>query len=120
LARSILEPWPFVLLILAALTLAAQPLQKFRTFFPADSAAAPAALRTASSKSATATDGAVWTVAERGVIRTDPKAPPEDRVQYFNGLRYLPDDDVSAIVTDASRGVWVRTKTGISHIELKP
>ena len=111
----------FVLLILAALMLGAQPLQKFRTFFPADSAAAPAALRTGSSKSTTASDGAIWTIAERGVVRTDPKAPPEDRVQYINGQRYLPEDEVAAIAPDESHGVWVRTKTGrISHIELKP
>jgi hypothetical protein len=55
------------------------------------------------------------------VIRTDPQAPPEDRVQYLNGQRYLPEDEVSAIAPDESHGVWVRTKSGrISHIELKP
>jgi hypothetical protein len=36
------------------------------------------------------------------------------------GRRYLPDDHVVQIVPDGKAGVWVRTGTGISHIELRP
>jgi hypothetical protein len=37
----------------------------------------------------------------------------------FAGRRYLPDDDVQQLVPDTAGGVWVRTRTGVSHIELR-
>ncbi len=61
-------------------------------------------------------DGAVWKAAERGLTRADGKG-----IQYFHGLRYLADDAVECIAPDDSAaGVWVKTRTGVSRIELKP
>jgi hypothetical protein len=111
----------FTLILFAASLSAEDPVQKFRTFYPPDAPEAPAALKSAPHLSATATDGAVWTAAAgAGVLRTDLKAAPEDRTQYFAGKRYLPDDEIVSLAPDSARGVWVRTRTGISHIELRP
>lgn len=100
--------------------LAAQT-QKFRTFHDLDSPAVPAGLRESAPLPAIAatSDGAVWLGAARGLIRFDPKAAPEDRRQFFAGRRYLPDDEVLAMLP-AGSSVWVRTRTGVSFIELKP
>jgi hypothetical protein len=99
--------------------LAAQP-QKFRTFYSVDDPRVPAALKqSAGTLRAKASDGATWYGTPRGVTRVDPAAPPRDRNQYFAGKRYLPDDDVQQLVADPSAGMWVRTKTGVSHIELR-
>ncbi len=68
---------------------------------------------------ATTADGAIWVGTQAGLIRTDAGADPEDRRQFFAGRRYLPDDAVLNIVPDSSTGVWVRTRTGVSHIELR-
>lgn len=83
-----------------------QTLQKFRTFHPLDSPEVQKGARTA-----TASDGVEWKAAARGLYRG---------TEYFAGKRYLPDDDVVALAPDAARGMWVRTKTGVSHIELRP
>lgn len=83
-----------------------QSLQKFRTFHPLDSPEVQKGARTA-----TASDGVEWKAAARGLYRG---------TEYFAGKRYLPDDDVVALAPDAARGMWVRTKTGVSHIELRP
>jgi hypothetical protein len=69
---------------------------------------------------AATTDGAVWLGTRAGLIRTDRAAGPLDRRQYFAGRRYLPDDQVLNLVPDSSAGVWARTSTGVSHIELRP
>ena len=69
---------------------------------------------------AMASDGALWRAATHGVVREDAKAPPRDRNQYFAGKRYLPDDRVLQLAADTSGGMWVRTATGVSHIELRP
>ena len=114
--------------LLAGVALAGEPVrlapypQKIRTFYAAGDPAVPAALHEPgdSPPSARAADGARWLGSPEGMTRTDPKAPPRDRVQYFAGKRYLPDDDVQRIVPDANGGVWVRTRTGVSHIELRP
>jgi hypothetical protein len=53
------------------------------------------------------------------VIREDAAAEALDRRQYFGGKRYLPDDDVRNLAPDDSSGMWVRTRTGVSHIELR-
>jgi hypothetical protein len=87
-----------------------QSLQKFRTFYSLEEAAVPAALRTSMRKDAAATDGLQWTAAARGLYRAK---------EYFAGKRYLPDDEVVALEPDASHGMWVRTRTGVSHIELR-
>ncbi len=54
-----------------------------------------------------------------GVTRFDPKAPARDRNQYFAGKRYLPDDEVLQLAADRAADMWVRTRTGVSHIELR-
>lgn len=97
--------------------LAAQP-QKFRTFYSFDDPAVPVALKQAS-RSAIATDGAIWRAESVGLVRIDNKAELRDRYQYFAGKRYLPDDDVQSLAPDQAAGMWARTKTGVSHIELK-
>jgi len=71
-------------------------------------------------RAATASDGAVWHGADQGLVRVDPHAPSRDREQYFAGKRYLPDDEVRQLAADPAAGMWVRTRTGVSHIELRP
>jgi hypothetical protein len=107
-------------LALAAVTLTPQP-QKFRTFYAVDDPRIPVALRQEGSSPphAIASDGAIWYGTPHGVTRIDPKAPPRDRDQYFAGKRYLPDDEVLRLAADQAAGMWVRTKTGVSHIELR-
>ena len=102
--------------------------QKFRTFYRLDDPAVPTALRAdtvplpvgAVRAIARANDGAVWLGTTQGLMRVDFTAPERDRRQYFAGLRYLPDDQVVNLAPDTTRGVWVRTTTGISHLELRP
>ncbi len=84
----------------------AQTPQKFRTFYSLDAAEARTGARTA-----VASDGVEWRAAARGLYR--------GRAEYFAGRRYLPDDEVVALAPDAARGMWVRTRTGVSHIELR-
>jgi len=99
--------------------LTAQP-QKFRTFYSLDDPQVPAALKQAGAAAgAAASDGAVWHGTPHGVTRVDGKAAPRDRNQYFAGKRYLPDDEVQQLAADQAAGMWVRTKTGVSHIELR-
>jgi hypothetical protein len=102
--------------------------QKSAAFYQANDAAVPETLQRAPSPppsgdancAATAADGAVWLGTRAGLIRIDYAADPLDRKQYFAGRRYLPDDDVLNLVPDSSTGVWARTSTGVSHIELRP
>lgn len=99
--------------------LTAQP-QKFRTFYSLDDPRVPPRLnRPGAGPRAVASDGAVWSGSAHGVTRIDPKAPTRDRNQYFAGKRYLPDDDVRQLAADQAAGMWIRTKTGVSHIELR-
>ena len=102
--------------------------QKVRTFYSLTNAAVPAALRSNAvplpignlTATAHATDGAVWLGTTQGLMRLDFAAPERDRRQYLAGKRYLPDDHVEQLVADGQGGVWARTHTGVSHIELKP
>src|SRR6266568_322106 len=73
--------------------------------------------------------GAVWLGSAQGAARFDPAARHRwDRWQYFQGRRWLRDDDVRNIVVEetsagrkpAARRVWLRTATGISLIEWRP
>ena len=108
---------------------AAQPVrlvphaQKVRTFYALNDPVVPKELREVGarllSQGVVASDGAVWYAAERGVIRVDRRAAPRDRKQYFAGMRYLPDDEVQQMAPDSAAGLWVRTRTGVSHIELR-
>ncbi len=98
---------------------AAQSPQKFRTFYALNDPAAPESL-SQNLTAITASDQARWSAAPfGGLLRIDAGAPPRDRRQYFAGLRYLPDDAVLALAPDRDEGVWVRTRTGIAHIELR-
>lgn len=102
--------------------------QKVRTFYQVADAAVPAALRSNSvplpvgniTAVARASDGAAWLGTTQGLVRLDFSAPERDRRQYLAGQRYLPDDSVQQLLPDESAGVWARTRTGVSHIELKP
>ncbi|MGA2590217.1 MAG: hypothetical protein ABSH32_09900 [Bryobacteraceae bacterium] len=130
-------PLPFRtlgLIAIAAIGHAAEPVpltpqpQKFRTCYALDDPRVPAALLQPaapqpvgdSTAIATASDGAVWHGTSQGLVRVDPHAPPRDREQYFAGKRYLPDDEVRQLAADQAAGMWVRTRTGVSHIELRP
>ena len=109
------------------LQLAAYP-QKIRTFYRPTDPAVPGVLRSNSVRTpvgnitatARATDGALWLGTTQGLMRLDFSAPEPDRRQYLAGRRYLPDDQVEQLAPDDRGGVWARTRTGVSHIELKP
>ena len=121
-------------LTVAIVCLAAQPVhlaiqpQKFRTFYAFGEPQVPAALQKPTpppptgdlTAIAVASDGAVWYGTSQGVVRVDLMAGTRDRHQYFAGKRYLPDDEVLRLAADLSAGMWVRTRTGVSHIELRP
>ena len=102
--------------------------QKFRTFYKLTEAVLPAGVRSNSVPlpvgdiiaTARATDGAIWLGTTQGVLRLDLAAPERDRRQYFAGQRYLPDDRVEQVLADDRGGMWVRTRTGVSHLELRP
>jgi len=102
--------------------------QKFRAFYDTNDPSVPERVRRAPEAapagdftcSAVASDGARWLGTRTGVIREDPAAGASDRRQYFAGWRYLPDDDVRNLAPDGSRGMWIRTRTGVSHIEMRP
>jgi hypothetical protein len=101
--------------------------QKFRTFYSTDDPNVPERVKRAPEPNASgeftcaavASDGARWSCTRAGVIREDAAAEALDRRQYFGGKRYLPDDDVRNLAPDDSSGMWVRTRTGVSHIELR-
>ena len=102
--------------------------QKVRTFYLFADAAVPAPLRTNSvplpvgnlTAMARASDGTIWLGTTQGLMRLDFSAPEQDRRQYLAGQRYLPDDHVEQLLPDEHSGVWARTRTGVSHIELNP
>ncbi len=102
--------------------------QKVRTFYSLTNAAVPASLRSDPlplpvghlTAVARATDGALWLGTTQGLMRLDFAAPERDRRQYLAGKRYLPDDAVEQLVADGQGGVWARTRSGVSHLELKP
>ncbi len=101
--------------------------QKTRTFYRLTDAEVPAPLRldavplpAGSITAAVPGDGGVlWLGTREGLVRLDFSAPERDRRQYLAGRRYLPDDQVEQLFPDGHGGIWVRTRTGVSHIELK-
>ncbi len=100
---------------------------KSRTFFALDDPAVPAAFKAPAIQIpghlpivVSASDSAVWMSTATGLKRYDSSAAHPDAWQYFAGRRWLPDDDVGALVPDTSGGMWVRTRTGVSHIEYQP
>lgn len=102
-------------LILTAVALCAQSPrdeptpQKAAAFFAPDDPAVPRALASAG---VTAPGG--WTGTSRGLWRV--QGP---RREYFASRRYLPDDDVRAVLP-VPGAVWVRTATGVAKIEFRP
>ncbi len=102
--------------------------QKIRTFFKPGDPAVPAGLATNATPlpvgcvtaTAFATDGAIWLGTTQGLVRLSREAAAPDRSQYFGGQRYLPDDHVQQLLPDDKGGVWVRTRSGVAHIELRP
>ncbi len=75
-------------------------------------------------QSATTADGAVWTVTDYGVLRTDENAKNErDVLQRFMGDRYFysadtTDGKVLAIFPDGKNGIWTVMAEGYTHIEM--
>ncbi len=114
--------------IVPAATLPALPLPRFltksRTFYPLNDPRIPAVLRDANIDQpgavsvVSASDGAVWLSTSTGLKRFDPTGTRRDRWQFFSGQRWLPDDNVLELAPDNQGGIWVRTATGISHIEM--
>jgi hypothetical protein len=102
--------------------------QKVRTFFGLNDPNVPPGLRLDAiplpgggiTVTARATDGATWLGTTQGLVRLNFAGAERDRRQYLAGLRYLPDDEVRQILPDAHGGVWVRTRTGVAHLELRP
>jgi len=99
-----------IILMLVCTLTSAQSLQKFRNFYANGAPDIPPALITSTQKSATASDGVEWHAAARGLYRGQ---------EFFSGKRYLPDDEVIALMPDDSKGMWVRARTGVSHIILR-
>jgi hypothetical protein len=61
-----------------------------------------------------------WIGTKRGLIRFDERA---DEVKYFAGMRWLPDDQVTAIGIEAKTArsdVWVETSKGFSCLTAQP
>ena len=77
-----------------------------------------------SAQTATTADGAVWTVTDYGVLRTDENASNErDVLQRFMGDRYFysadtTDGKVLAIFADGKNGIWTVMAEGYTHIEM--
>ena len=63
--------------------------------------------------------GRLWMGSPEGVVCFQPENEPHSQWFYFWGRRYLPDNKVINIVPKA-KGAWVRTETGVSHLEFKP
>src|ERR1051326_3936166 len=120
----------FVVSITAAarepVQLAAYP-QKVRTFYGLNDTNVPAGLHSNAvplplagiTVAVRASDGATWLGTTQGLMRLDFASVDRDQRQYLAGLRYLPDDYVHQMLPDEHAGVWVRTRTGVSHIELR-
>lgn len=62
-----------------------------------------------------AENGDVWGGTPEGAWRLR-----DGQFRYFWGKRWLPDNDVQAIWTDAQGNAWIETKTGTAHIEDRP
>lgn len=118
--------------LIASAALAQAPIsQKIIHHYPLGHPTVPAGLRDPGGPfRVAASDGALWELAfftiggaktTKGIWRIDAKAAhPWDQRQYFAGKRYLPSDDVLYLIADQARGVWVRTASAATHIELVP
>jgi hypothetical protein len=61
----------------------------------------------------------LWIATDRGAILFMASAPAGQRWYLFAGRRYLADDEVLGLAPEAS-GAWIRTRAGVSRIELRP
>ena len=62
----------------------------------------------------------LWLGTNEGLWRVNEKeAEPLDRIQCFRAMAYLLDNEVQAIDGDGDNGVYVLTKTSVSHIAMK-
>lgn len=68
---------------------------------------------------ASAQSGKLWLATVHGAILFLPGAAAGARSYYFEGRRYLPDDDVRGIVAGRNHA-WIRTRTGIAYIGFEP
>ncbi len=93
--------------------------QKTASRFALTDAGVPSSLKSSTLRRVTTRDGAVWRAEEKGIGRQH-----QGRIEYLQGLRYLADAKVESIETLESksrggpRGIWVRTSTGVSRIEV--
>ncbi|MCS7023525.1 MAG: hypothetical protein NZV14_01905 [Bryobacteraceae bacterium] len=87
-------------------------------FYPLESPQVPPALARETFQ-AKATDGAIWTAARSGIWREDLQAAPLDRRRYFSSRRWLAPGRVLSLAPGPNGSMWVRTETGISHIEFR-
>ena len=104
-------------------------LQKIVTRYAPDSKKVPDNVKDsagyADAQTATTVDGAVWTITDYGVLRSDENAPTErDKQQRFMGDRYFYSNDttdgkVLAIFPDGDKGIWTAMAEGYTHIEMK-
>lgn len=104
-------------------------LQKIITRYALDSKKVPAEVKDtakyAQAQTVTTADGALWTITDYGVLRTDENAPTErDIQQRFMGDRYFYSNDttdgkVLAIFADGDKGIWTAMAEGYTHIEMK-
>lgn len=59
-----------------------------------------------------------WYGGKTGVTRYDPNGKSlDDKIMYFSAYRYLPNQNVDAILSDGD-GLWVLTGDRVSHIEM--
>ena len=65
---------------------------------------------------AAAPDGAVWIGTRRGAVRL----VADGQIEYRQGRRWLPHDDVRAVTVDASGTAWFETAAGRGGIESRP
>jgi len=62
----------------------------------------------------------LWLGTNEGLWRINEKEPePLDRVQCFRAAAYMLDNEVEAVDGDGDNGVYVLTKTSVSHIAMK-
>ncbi len=103
-------------------------LQKIVSRYEIDSKDVPAEVADkdgySAAQTATTADGAVWTITDYGVLRTDENAKNErDMLQRFMGDRYFysadtTDGKVLAIFSDGENGIWTAMAEGYTHIEM--
>lgn len=66
-------------------------------------------------------DGVLWIGSNEGLWRVNENEAEElDRVQCFRAMAYMLDNRVEAVDGDGDNGVFVLTKTSVSHIAMKP